>query len=149
MRPNSATKEYGIEDQIQSKKRIMEYVDKRNGLSMASLGDKIYKDVTYAPDFYKTPGVYPGSTVKDYPRNMARKKKVDFTISKSAKWPMNPRTLWADRVQKEALAENLNQVLAADGWEETVLQEHKAKTAGPADPKAAAGSKPAAAAKKK
>lgn len=148
IRPNTPTKEYGIEDQIQAKKRILTYADMRNGISVSSLGDKIYKDTTYAPDFYKVPGVYPGSSNQIYQRNMARKKKVDFKISKDAKWPLMPRTLWSEQVQREALAENLNQVLAADTWEDTTLKEYKSKNA-PADPKAGGAAKPGAAAAKK
>jgi hypothetical protein len=151
IRPSSDSPEFGLEDQIQSKKRVMDYSDTRNGISVASLGDKNYKDTTYAPDFYKVPGLYPGSSNKFYPKNVARKKQVDFTISKSAKWPLLPRTLWSEQVQRDNLSENVNQVLAADNWEETTLKEHKQKL-GPADPKGGAtGGKPAApqAAKKK
>lgn len=148
IRPNTPTKDYDLEDQLQAKKRILTYADMRNGISVSSLGDKIYKDTTYAPDFYKVPGVYPGSSNINRTRNMARKKKVDFKISKDAKWPLAPRTLWSEQVKRESVAENLNQVIAADNWEDTTLKEHKLKNAPPADPKAG-GAKPAAQGAKK
>jgi len=83
-----------------------------------------------------------GSTNKQYKRNAARKKQIDFTIDKNAKWPMRPQKVWSDRVREEARQDDLTQVLEANKWEETVLQDHKSKNALP--DKSAPGAKPAA-----
>lgn len=131
-----------IECELQRKARVLGYYDKRNGISTASLGDKPYKHASFAPEFYKVPGLIPGSTNKQYKRNAARKKQIDFTIDKNAKWPMRPQRVWSERVKEEAQQEDLQQVLAANKWEETVLQEHKNKNAPPEKP--APGSKPVA-----
>ena len=131
-----------IEAELQRKARVLDYYDKRNGISAASLGDKPYKHTTFAADFYKVPGLIAGSTNKQYKRNAARKKQIDFTIDKNAKWPMRPQKVWSDRVREEARQDDLTQVLEANKWEETVLQDHKSKNALP--DKSAPGAKPAA-----
>ena len=120
-----------IEDQMQRKTKILRYYDKRNGISTASLGDKPYKNTTYASEFYKTPGLIPGSTNVLIKRNAARKKQIDFTIDKNAKWPMKPQKLWSEQVKKEAKHADLKQVLDANVWEETVLEDFKNKNAQP------------------
>ena len=143
---------YEVEQEMQQKKRIPTYYLKRNGVSVASLGDKPYKSTNYAPEFYKTPGLIPGSTSWNTKRNYAKKKQIDFTIDKNAKWPMKPRQIWSDRMKREEDHENKKQVLDADVWEETTLKALKAKKAPPEkETKAAAGkqAQPGAAVKKK
>ena len=109
--------EHGLESDMQQKMRIGDFYDKRNGISAASLGDKPYKAPNYAADFYKEAGLVPGSSTKNYPKNMARKKQIDFTISKQAKWPMRPRQIWSDKVKAEDRRVDVDSVLAADRWE--------------------------------
>ena len=45
-----------------SKKRVSTMFDARNGLNMASLGDKNYKTPVYEPGFFKDGGLIAGST---------------------------------------------------------------------------------------
>ena len=45
-----------------SKKRVSTMIEARNGLSMASLGDKNYKTPAYEPGFFKDGGLIAGST---------------------------------------------------------------------------------------
>lgn len=45
-----------------SKTRVTNLYDQRNGLPMASLGDKIYKHPDYTPGFFKEGGLIAGST---------------------------------------------------------------------------------------
>ena len=61
--------EHELEKEMQRKTRLGEYYDKRNGINLASLGDKPYKAVTYFEGFYKTPGLIAGSTNRLYKYN--------------------------------------------------------------------------------
>ena len=45
-----------------SKTRVKTLIEQRNGLPMASPGDKIYKNPDYTPDFFKEGGLITGST---------------------------------------------------------------------------------------
>lgn len=108
------------------KHRVHDYFDKRNQVSAASLGDKPYKAVNYSADFYKESGLVPGSSNRNYPRNMAKKKQIDFTISKTAKWPMKPRQIWADKVKREEKNIDIQSVVDANKWED---EREKAKEA--------------------
>lgn len=137
--------EHGLAEDMQRKQRVGGYFDKRNGISTASLGDKPYKASNYAADFYKEPGLVPGSSMKTYPKNMARKKQIDFTVSKSAKWPMKPREVWADKVRREEKQIDVDSVAAADRWEaerdKVKAAAASATTAKPGDTKAGGGKK--------
>ena len=113
-----------IEAELQRKNRVLGYYDKRNGISAASLGDKPYKHASFAADFYKAPGLIPGSTNKQHKRNAARKKQIDFTIDNNAPWPMKPFVTWDQKLALEELQENIKQLSDVDIWEETVLKEH-------------------------
>jgi hypothetical protein len=129
--------EHNVEGDMQRKLIVGEYYDKRNGIYAASLGDKAYKAPNYAPDFYKESGLVPGSSVKNYPKNMARKKQIDFTISKQAKWPMRQRQVWSEKVKSEDRRLDVDSVLAADKWEAEREKVKEAAAAPPAkhDPK--------------
>ena len=120
-----------IECELQRKARVLGYYDKRNGISTASLGDKPYKHASFAPEFYKVPGLIPGSTNKQYKRNAARKKQIDFTIDNRAAWPLRPFVTWDQRQALDELQENIKQLSDADLWEETVLREHRKASQGP------------------
>jgi len=45
-----------------TKKRVHTIYDQRNGLPLASLGDKVYKAPEYLPGFFKDGGLIVGST---------------------------------------------------------------------------------------
>ena len=126
--------DYEIEQEMKRRGRVDNYLGQRNMISVASLGDKPYKSAPYSTDFFKTPGLYPGSTNAMQKRNMAKKNEVDFTISKKAVWPMRPATLWEHRLKRETKDSELKDVVRIDNWEETVLKEHRDKLA-PAQPK--------------
>ena len=129
---------------MQAKMRITDYFDKRNGIATSSLGDKPYKASNYAVDFYKEPGLIVGSSNMVHTRNVARKKQIDFTVSKSAKWPMKPRQIWAEKVKREDRQLDVQSVVASEAWE---AEREKAKAAAqapstkPGDNKAAGGKK--------
>jgi hypothetical protein len=53
--------EYHQEGVMGKKKRIQTLYDKRNGLPVKSLGDKVYKAPEYTPHFYKEGGLIVGS----------------------------------------------------------------------------------------
>ncbi len=55
-------KEFSQEQIMTQKQRIKTIYEQRNGLPMASLGDKIYKNPDYSTDFFKDGGLIAGST---------------------------------------------------------------------------------------
>ena len=109
------------------KKRVNDYYQKRNGLSVSSLGDKSYKSPLYQTGFFHETGLIPGSTNKVYKRNFAKKNEVDFTISAEAKYPFYPTVKWEDRVRNEQKKQELHDVDELEKWEETILKEHLGK----------------------
>lgn len=119
--------EHVVEKTMQRKGRIRDYYERRNGLSASALGDKPYKHVTYASEFYKEPGVIPGSTNVRFPRNFAKKNEVDFNISPEAKYPFYPTTTWDQRVKDDRLNQELDDVAELEKWEDTILKEHLGK----------------------
>ena len=54
--------EYQHEKVMGIKRRVKTLYDARNGLPLASLGDKIYKNPEYIPNFFKDGGLVVGST---------------------------------------------------------------------------------------
>ena len=129
---------------MQPKHRTNGYFNKRNGISTASLGDKPYKATNYSANFYKEPGLMPGSSMKVYPKNVARKKQIDFTVSKSAKWPMKPQQVWTEKVKHDDRQLDVQSVLAADAWEaerEKIKAAAIATTVKPGDSKGAPAKK--------
>ena len=109
---------------MQSKRKLTDLLECRNGLSLHSAGDKPYRSANYSADFYKVPGLIAGSTNKQYKRNAARKKQIDFTIDNKAAWPMKPFVTWDQRLALDELQENIKQLSDVDIWEETVLKDH-------------------------
>lgn len=118
-----------LESQMQRKARLNRYYDKRNGISVAALGDKPYKATNYTADFYKHGGLIPGSSNIERKRNVARQRQIDFTIDKKAPWPVRPQRLWTDTVKEELKKENAAQLKELDDWEENTLKEHRNKGA--------------------
>lgn len=55
-------KEYNQESVMTKKMRVQTIADQRNGMAMASLGDKNYKSPEYKPNFYHEGGLIAGST---------------------------------------------------------------------------------------
>ena len=115
---------WSVEKRLQSKRKLSDLVECRNGLSLHSAGDKPNRSPNYSVDFYKAPGLIPGSTNKQHKRNAARKKQIDFTIDNNAPWPMKPFVTWDQKLALEELQENIKQLSDVDIWEETVLKEH-------------------------
>ena len=62
MHNRKTQKEVEVHQSMGSKKRVSSQFEARNGLKMASLGDKIYKDVSFEPGFYNSGGLIAGST---------------------------------------------------------------------------------------
>lgn len=112
---------------MQKKGRVGDYYQRRNGLSAASLGDKSYKHVTFQTDFFREPGLIPGSSNTVYQRNFAKKNEVDFNIAADAKYPFYPTMTWDDRVKNDRLKQELDDVAELEKWEGTILKEHLGK----------------------
>ena len=55
-------KHYEVDATMGRKKRLEYLSQMRNGLNLAALGDKIYKNPIYATDFFKEGGLITGST---------------------------------------------------------------------------------------
>lgn len=120
---STINQEYGLRDKTGRKGLLNGYWKQRNNIGCASLGDKSYKSSIYSPDFFAEPGMVPGSTNNGYKkRNFAKKKEVDFTISKEAKMPFYETILWKDKVKYDRLQEELNDVSSLKTWEEAVLK---------------------------
>jgi len=56
----STTTEFTLEKRMIRKKSNTELMDKRNGLPLRSLGDKIFKFPDYKPNFFKEGQLVPG-----------------------------------------------------------------------------------------
>ena len=91
-----AGKEYDMEGYMNRKQRIRTTEELRNGIPMATPGDKYYKDSDREPGFYAKGGIIPGSTIqlrksakptmrkKDDPAN-ANKGSKKFTMTYAEK----------------------------------------------------------------
>ena len=54
--------EYAVETSMGSKVRVQTMFEQRNGCTMASLGDKVYKAPEYQTNFFNDGGLIAGST---------------------------------------------------------------------------------------
>lgn len=54
--------EFSVDKRMGIKQRVHTLYDQRNGLPLASLGDKVYKAPEYQPGFFKEGGLVTGST---------------------------------------------------------------------------------------
>ena len=82
--------------------RVYKYLEKRNGILAAALGDKSYKEPELSPDFYKKPGLIVGSTNKDRKKSNWKKTGADLSaFYTSPNSPTNSKVLLADRIRQE------------------------------------------------
>lgn len=110
--------EYTSESVMGAKKRLDTLYDQRNGVTLKSLGDKIYKTPEYQPGFFKDDGfLIKGSTYVHLKRKpiavkTGNSKNIDFYSGiQLDKGPLNPnRKLWTDAVREEQLNEELSSV---------------------------------------
>mmetsp|Transcript_16582 Transcript_16582/g.11898 ORF Transcript_16582/g.11898 Transcript_16582/m.11898 type:complete len:134 (+) Transcript_16582:196-597(+) len=88
--------EYKQEQVMGTKRRIVTMYEQRNGMPIASLGDKIYKSPEYLSNFYKEGGLIVGSTNKNQRSTVGNSKNIDFYAGLQLdKGPLNPgRKTW-------------------------------------------------------
>ena len=115
--------EQHISKQMGEKKPIEYLESMRNGLGLNSLGDKIYKNPDYAPNFFKEGGLIAGSSIKE------RKAPPDsYNLPKHIKFPLNPdRITWKDKEKMDAIIEEKKAVKELEDWEKTTLKESNPK----------------------
>jgi len=89
--PLKVSYEHNVEQMMQAKKGIKSYYELRNGVSMASLGDKPYKTTNYAPGYFSEPGMIVGSTNILRKRNEPRKAENEHDGVKCGKLVMAER----------------------------------------------------------
>ena len=107
-----------------SKKRVSSQFEARNGLKMASLGDKIYKDVSYEPGFYNSGGLIAGSTNTQRGRSTGNANAIDFYAGLKLDGPLNKGMKTYVQVQKEqAHAAEESDVKTLRQWERNILRE--------------------------
>jgi hypothetical protein len=118
------TPEYNDHQRMMGRKtRVATYEKTRNGLSVRALGDKSYKKVDNASEFYKGGGLIVGSTaVKRYP-HQSKIGASDFATVVSYD-SLNPnRNKWKDTVKRWMLTEEQSDVKDLVGWERHTLKE--------------------------
>lgn len=116
--------EVGIAKLMGSKKRVTTTFEARNGLPMASLGDKIYKTPEYMPGFYRESGLIPGSTNSYKARSSGNANTIDFYSGLKLDGPLNKGMKTYKQVEKEQmLAEEQTDVKTLRQWERTILRE--------------------------
>ena len=113
------TNEHFLEIDMGQKGRVPGLIDRRNKLPYTSLGDKPYKYVEDAPEYYKKGGLIAGST---HPEKMEKKgagntKIIDYyaTLDLSKKI-MNKNLLWTEKVKKGELEEDKKAVSELISW---------------------------------
>eukprot|EP00826_Nyctotherus_ovalis_P059771 TRINITY_DN8341_c0_g1_i5.p1 TRINITY_DN8341_c0_g1~~TRINITY_DN8341_c0_g1_i5.p1 ORF type:complete len:211 (-),score=90.80 TRINITY_DN8341_c0_g1_i5:294-902(-) len=113
------TNEHFLEIDMGQKGRVPGMRERRNKLPYTSLGDKPYKYVEDAPEYYKGGGLIPGST---QPEKMEKKgvgntKIIDYYATLDlTKKVMNKDLLWTEKVKKEELAEDMKAVDELISW---------------------------------
>lgn len=93
--------EYLTTDKMGHKKRI-DFEGQRNGIGVASLGDKKYKAVDYSDRFFHEGGLVAGSTHQIKIKSAGNAKAIDFYSGLKIDGPLNKdRIKWSDRVKNE------------------------------------------------
>lgn len=85
------------------------------------MGDKAYKYPQYAPNFYNSGGLVPGSTIT-YHSN-----KQQFTIDDKKLKSIFTKPHWNERVKIDEKNEEKRIVDSIDQWEQTILKENNPK----------------------
>lgn len=87
---------------LMGRKKHIDFEDTRNGIGVASLGDKKYKAVEYSERFFHDGGLVAGSTHQIKIKTAGNAKAIDFYSGLKLDGPLNKdRVKWSDRVKKE------------------------------------------------
>ena len=106
------------------KKKHIDFEDTRNGIGVASQGDKKYKAVEYSERFFHEGGLIAGSTHQAHIKSAGNAKAIDFYAGLKLDGPLNKdRVKWTDKVKKEELDLDVGDVKSLDTWEKTILKE--------------------------
>ncbi len=85
------------------------------------MGDKAYKYPEYAPDFFKSGGLIPGSTITYHSQ------KQQFTIDDKKLKSVFTKPHWHVKVKMEEKQEEKIVVDSVDAWQQTILKENNPK----------------------
>lgn len=99
--------EYNLEYNMTRKHRVEDAHKQRNGIPIASLGDKPFKIAELAPGFFAEGGLVAGSTIRARPpKQLKGSKKEDQTLGKSIKslTAMEKRTQYINDSDKRQVA---------------------------------------------
>jgi hypothetical protein len=89
-------------------KKRLGFEDQRNGINVASLGDKIYKAVEYSDGFFHGGGLIAGSTHQTKIKSAGNAKAIDFYSGLKIDGPLNKdRIKWTDRVKNDEIGTDL------------------------------------------
>jgi hypothetical protein len=110
--PGPKSVEYYMEPYINRKQRVSCIDGQRNGISIASQGDKPYKDPIYEPEFHKKGGLISGSTIqlRKSAKPELRKSEGTFVMNSTTK-PKLTMT-FAQKQVRAGLEYDLQEVLA-------------------------------------
>jgi len=78
-----------VKQSMGSKKRVSTMFEARNGLPMASLGDKAYRAPEYQPGYFRDGGLIAGSTNTIKPRSNGNANAIDFYSGLKLDGPLN------------------------------------------------------------
>jgi hypothetical protein len=111
---------YDLEGYMNRKQRIPDINTQRNGIPIASGGDKYYKEANYQPGFYKEGGLIPGSsmTLKKTGKPTLRKRDDTRNMSISRKSTMT----FKEKQMKAELDNELNLIATLNNASEKMQQ---------------------------
>ena len=121
--PSQKEREWGLENRMTRKKRILSLYEQRNGMFNTNLGDKNYKNVEDSVGFFKEGGLIVGSTNRiNYNKN-TRKGESNFyqTLDLNIK-TLNDDKIWENKLINENIALDKTYVQNLNQWEQNTLE---------------------------
>lgn len=120
--------EVDLSKQMGKKRRVdMANIFLRDSVRASSLnGNKPYKLVNRSADFFKEPGLIPGSSGKLYPLNKAKRPFPDFVLNSSSEdisLYYRPKVNYFEKEKIRLHQEDIKAVYAIDDWEDSLAKE--------------------------
>ena len=126
--PPHKEREWGVENKMTRKKRILSLCEQRNGMISFNLGDKNYKNVENSVDFFKEGGLIVGSSNRiNYNKNTRRGESNFYqTLDLNVK-TLNDNKIWDNKLINENLISDKNYVQNLNQWEENTFENNDDK----------------------
>ena len=117
--PSQKEREWGLENRMTRKKRILSLYEQRNKMINSNPGDKSYKNVDNSIDFFKEGGLIVGSTNKINYNKSTRKGEDNFyeTLDLNIKI-LNKDKIWENKLADDSMKSDQNYVKNLNQWEE-------------------------------